>query len=951
MELHLQTLIDSISDALVAVDSSGQVVIWNPGAEEMFGYRRKEAIGQQIDELIGGPEEKAAKKITRNILNRRVSNFIATRYRKDGKPVSVSISASPVVYKNFLIGAVAVYKDISELIHKDKMLAHTNKLLRAISDINQMIIQVKDPEELLNRAARSLKENGKYGQIQMVMVDDRLQPVKFLSGREEKPRRCSTPCLERVLKRKRSLFIPDVHKSSLCRNCSYRKSGGWAVIFLLEHNREVFGVMQVGYPRDIFDQAGEIKLLEEIAGDLGFALYSIRKEKEKQRVEIELKNLQHFQEKILTSLAEGVVVENTRGIITYVNPALEQMLAYKPGELLGKHWSVFIPEDQLEQVRRKSRSRQSRTQERYEARLKTRDGRLIPVLIHAHSIFDRKKFSGVVSVITDISNLKKIEEELRISREEALAASRAKSEFLANMSHEIRTPMNGIIGMIELTLQTELTEEQLQFLKAARASAESLLTILNDILDFSKIEARMIELVPAEFNLQNSITEIVATLALLAHQKGLELLCHVPPSLPESVIGDTSRLRQVLLNLVSNAIKFTEKGEVAVEVQEESRTAQDITLHFQVRDTGIGIPRDKLDSIFQPFVQADASFSRKYGGTGLGLAITSQLVSLMGGRIWAESEVGRGSTFHFTVQLGLTPRRRPAAVPATLSAVHGLRVLVVDDNETNRIILKEMLQSWRMKPKEAASGPQALELIRAAIARKEAFELFILDLSMPEMDGFELIRKVKEIKEARSVPIIILTSADRVGDLHQARELGVQAYLVKPVRPSDLLDTIMAIKGTADVEPKLEVPITERTLPEFRRKYNILLAEDNPVNQKVAIHLLQKKGHRVAVAENGRQVLEFLEKEKFDLVLMDVQMPEMDGFEATRLIRQKERASGVHLPIVAMTAHAMKGDREKCLEAGMDDYVAKPLYPEQLYRAIERAIGRRKVPEKPEQPN
>jgi PAS domain S-box-containing protein len=938
MELHLQTLIDSISDAVVAVDSRGQVIIWNPGAEEMFGYRRKEAIGRQIDELIGGPEEKEAKKITRNILNRRVSNFIATRYRKDGKPVSVSISASPVVYKNFLIGAVAVYKDISELLHKDKMLAHTNKLLRAISDINQMIIQVKKPEELLNRAARSLKENGKYGLVRMVMVDDRLQPVKVLGSQDGQPRRRSTPCLERVLKSQRALFIPDVNKSPVCQKCPYRK-GGWAVTFLLEHNREVFGAMQVGYPRDIFDQAGEIKLLEEIAGDLGFALYSIRKEKEKRRVETELKKLQQFQEKILTSLAEGVVVENARGIITYVNPALEQMLAYKPGELLGKHWSIFIPQDQLEQVQRKSRSRQSRTRERYEARLKTRDGRLIPVLIHAHSIFDQKKFGGVVSVITDISNLKKIEEELRISREEALAASRAKSEFLANMSHEIRTPMNGIICMIELTLQTELTEEQLQFLKAARASAESLLTILNDILDFSKIEARMIELVPAEFNLHNSITEIVSTLALPAHQKGLELLCHVPPSLPESVIGDTSRLRQVLLNLVSNAIKFTERGEVAVEVREESRTTQDITLHFQVRDTGIGIPRDKLESIFQPFVQADASFSRKYGGTGLGLAITSQLVSLMGGRIWAESEVGRGSTFHFTVRLGLVPERRTRAVPATLAAVHGLRVLVVDDNQTNRVILKEMLQSWRMKPEEAASGPQALKLIQAAIDRKEAFELFILDLSMPEMDGFELIRKVKEIEEARQVPIIILTSADRVGDLHQARELGVQAYLVKPVRPSDLLDTIMAIKGTAEAEPKLEVPITEHTLPEFRRKYHILLAEDNPVNQKVAIHLLQKKGHRVTVAENGRQALEFLEKEKFDLVLMDVQMPEMDGFEATRQIRQQEKASGEHLPIVAMTAHAMKGDREKCLEAGMDDYVAKPLYPEQLYRAIERAIA------------
>ncbi|MCX8159767.1 MAG: response regulator [Candidatus Saccharicenans sp.] len=941
MELHLQTLIDSISDAVVAVDSSGKVIIWNPGAEQIFGYKRNEAIGQPIDELIGGPEEKEARKITRNILKRRVSNFIATRYRKDGRPVNVSISASPVVYKNYLIGGVAVYKDIGELVHKDRLLAHTNRLLRAISDINQMIIQVKAPSQLLEQAARSLRENGNYGLVRTVLVDDQLRPTEFFGQGDKKILNRFTPCLERILKNRRSLFIPDVTKSPTCKKCPQRQKGGWAACFLLGHNGEIFGAMQVGYSTDVFDQAAEIKLLEEIAGDLGFALYSFKKEREKQRVETELKNLQQFQEKILTSLAEGVVVENARGHITYVNPALEKMLGYKPGELLGQHWSVFIPEDQLEQVKSKSRARQSMTRERYETRLKTRDGRVIPVLIHAHSIFDKKKFSGVVSVITDISHLKQIEEELRLSREEALAASKAKSEFLANMSHEIRTPMNGIIGMIELALQTELNDEQLQFLKAARTSAESLLTILNDILDFSKIEARMIELVPVEFNLHNSITEIVATLALPAHQKGLELLCHVPPSLPETVVGDTSRLRQVLLNLVSNAIKFTEQGEVEVEVVEEARTSRDITLHFMVRDTGIGIPRNKLESIFQPFVQADASFSRKYGGTGLGLAITSQLVNLMGGRIWAESQVGKGSTFHFTVRLGLVPERRPKAVPATLAAVHGLRVLVVDDNQTNRVILKEMLQSWRMRPEEASSGQQALGLISSHLSRQENFGLFLLDLSMPEMDGFELIRKIKEIDEVKNVPIIILTSADRVGDLQQAKELGAQGYLVKPVRPSDLLDTIMAIKGATSGEHRLEVPITEHTLPEFRRKLNILLAEDNPVNQKVAIHLLQKKGHRVTVVENGRQALEILEKEKFDLVLMDVQMPEMDGFEATRQIRQREKSSAEHLPVVAMTAHAMKGDREKCLEAGMDDYVAKPLYPEELYRVIERAIARK----------
>ncbi|MDI6698316.1 MAG: response regulator [Candidatus Saccharicenans sp.] len=943
MELHLQTLIDSISDAVVATDSSGKVIIWNTGAEKIFGYRRKEAIGRPIDDLIGGPEEREARKITRNILNRRVSNFTATRYRKDGKPVIVSISASPVVYKNYLIGGVAVYKDIGELVHKDRLLAHTNKLLRAIGDINQMIIQIKNPNRLLEQAVSSLHQNGKYGLVRTVLVDEQLKPVDYIGLGDRKFLKRLTPCLERVLKNRRSLFIPEVNKSRICQQCPRRKSGGWGAVFLLEHNGEIFGAMQIGYSGEIFDQAAEVKMLEEIAGDLGLALYSLKKEKEKQKVETELKNLQQFQEKILTSLAEGIVVENSVGRITYVNPALEQMLGYRRGELLGQHWRVLVPEDQLEEVERRSRRRKSKIRERYETRLKHKDGRSIPVLIHAQAVFENKKFSGVVSAITDISNLKKIEEDLRLSREEALSASKAKSEFLANMSHEIRTPMNGIIGMIELALQTELTEEQLQFLKAARASAESLLTILNDILDFSKIEARMIELVPAEFNLHNSITEIVATLALQAHQKGLELLCHVPPSLPENVIGDTSRLRQVLLNLVSNAIKFTEQGEVAVEVAEESRTGREIKLHFSVRDTGIGIDAEKLESIFQPFVQADASFSRRYGGTGLGLAITSQLVQLMGGRIWAESEPGRGSTFHFTVKLGLALEKKPRTVPATLEAVYGMRVLVVDDNLTNRVILQEMLQSWRMKPEVASSGPQAVQLIQAALSKKEAYGLFLLDLSMPEMDGFTLIKKIKEIDGAREVPIIILTSADRVGDLQQAKELGAEGYLVKPVRPSDLLDTIMAIKGSASGEHRLETPITEHLLPEFRRKYNILLAEDNPVNQKVAVHLLQKKGHRVTVVENGRQALEILRKEKFDLVLMDVQMPEMDGLEATRKIREREKVGNKHLPVVAMTAHAMKGDREKCLDAGMDDYLAKPLYPEELYRVIERAVARKRT--------
>jgi len=942
MELHLQTLIDSINDGVVAVDAAGKVIIWNPGAERLFGYSRKEAMGWNIDELVGGEKKKEATQITRKILRRRITELVATRYKKDGTPIIVSISASPVLYRNYLLGAVAVYKDITGLIQKDRLLAHSNKLLRAISDINQMIIMEKAPAKLLARASRSLKKNVSYDLVQIVLVDEQFKPIKIINpGRRTLPEP-QPVCVERVLKNRRSLFVPDISKSSVCHKCPKKEKKGWAACFLLEHNHEVFGVLSVAKEQEIFDRASEIRLLEEIAGDLSLALYSIKREEEKNRIEQELEKLHQFQDKILTSLAEGVVVENADGNITYVNPSFEKMLGYGRGELLGKHWSIFIPEEQLDRVARKSSARKLRTLEKYETLMMTKDGRRIAALIHARSLFEKKRFSGVVSAITDISYLKKIQEELRASREQALAASKAKSEFLANMSHEIRTPMNGIIGMVELALQTRLTEEQNEFLTAARASAESLLTILNDILDFSKIEARMIELVPTEFNLQDSMNDIVASLALAAHRKGLELLCHVPPSLPVTVVGDLGRLRQIILNLVSNAIKFTEQGEVAVEVFEESRTKKEIVLHFAVRDTGIGIPENKLEAIFQPFVQADSSLNRKYGGTGLGLAITSQLVKLMGGNIWAESQPGQGSIFHFTIRLNLPEKPGKKISLALLSAFHRLRVLVIDDNATNRAILKEMLQSWRMFPEQAASGTEVLKMLQLPEVRKEPFELLLVDLSMPEMDGFALIESIRKIPEYRDTPIIILSSADRVGDLQRARELGASAYLVKPVRPSELLDTIMTVKGAAVIEKKMAQPITERIPSEPGQKFKILLAEDNVINQKVALHLLEKRGHQVAVVENGQQVLEKLAREEFDIVLLDIQMPVMNGFEVTRKIREQEKESGKHLSIVAMTAHAMKGDRERCLEAGMDDYVSKPLYPEELHKAIERAWLKKK---------
>ncbi|MEK6261879.1 MAG: response regulator [Planctomycetota bacterium] len=649
----------------------------------------------------------------------------------------------------------------------------------------------------------------------------------------------------------------------------------------------------------------------------------------------------------------SIIATDVTGTITVFNTGAEQMLGYAAGEMVARHTPEIIHLPSEIAARSKELSFEfarpitgfevlvaavgHRKYERREWTFVRRDGSQFAADLVVTAVKNASgEVTGYLGVAEDITVRKETERQLVTARETAEQAARAKSEFLANMSHEIRTPMNGIIGMTELALGTSLTPDQQEYLDTVKSSADSLLRIINDILDFSKIEAGKLELDPHPFHLRDSLADTMRTLAVRADEKHLELVWHVPADVPDGFLGDVGRLRQVLVNLVGNAIKFTSKGEVGVTVELESRSDSHARLHFAVHDTGIGIPADKQALIFEAFSQADTSTTRLHGGTGLGLSISRQIVKLMGGEIAVQSEPGQGSTFYFRIEL---PFAGDCERDEVLVDLEGVAVLVVDDNDTNRRILDGMLRGWKMLPTLAASGTEALDAMLRAHTEGRSFPLVLTDCHMPYMDGFMFVEELKRHPELSGSTIMMLTSGAPQGAFERCHQLGISATLLKPIKQSELQRTIADILGNASRTPMTPVPANARAIPHTGPRLRVLLAEDNLVNQRIAMRFVERLGHEIHVVDNGQQALDALEATPFDVVLMDIQMPVLDGLKATVALRQREQLTGRHTPVIAVTAHAMSGDRDRCLAAGMDDYLSKPIQVTLLATALARVTA------------
>ena len=932
-----RSLVETSSDWLWEVDANGRYVYASPSVSEILGYRPEEVVGRTPFDFMPVREAQRMGTIFAEMTaaRRAFSVLENVNLDRDGRQVDLETSGAPVLGPDGeLTGYRGVTRDITERKAALNELGERELRLRAIADSAQDAMVLLDNHGVItlwNPAAERIfgySASEALGKNAHVL----LAPQRYL----------------------------DAHLNAFSK---FRKTGqGQAVgrtleLVALRKNGEEF-------PIELSLSTFQIHGSWHAAGIL-------RDISERKRTEEVLKESQQRLTDIIDFLPDATFVIDKEGKIIAWNRAMEEMMGISAEKMLGKgNYEYALPfygerrpilidlvlnHDEKSEANYLTLKRKGAALSAT-AFIPSLKGRSACHFGTASPLYDFKgNVVGAIESIRDITEHERAEEAIRdanrrlqdaVIRAEEMAseakkANAAKSEFLANMSHEIRTPMNGIIGMTELLLDSNLGTEQRGYAEIVLRSGEALLTLINDILDFSKIEARKLSLEPLDFDLRTTLADITEMLAEKAHEKNLELVCLVDPEVPSLLRGDPGRLRQIVMNLAHNGLKFTDKGEVSIRVNLESEDESNATVRFSVMDTGIGIPQDRLSILFSPFTQVDGSTTRKYGGTGLGLAISKQLAELMGGDIRVVSEPGRGSTFWFTVVFEKQPDEGPAECDL-FADIKGINVLVVDDNQTNRLLATTLLRSWGCRFAEAADAETALARLRDAALREDAFEIALLDMLMPEVDGVELGRRIKACSEIARTHLIMMTSVAQRGDLSDLKRIGFSGYLTKPIRQSQLRECLSLVMSRpahtpTDHQPPASI-VTRHTLAEAaKHRVRILLAEDSITNQQVALSILKKLGYRADVAANGSEAVQALRTIPYDLVLMDCQMPVMDGYEASRLIRSSNSGTlNSAVPIIAMTAHAMKGDREKCIQEGMSDYTAKPIKIKDLADILER---------------